>query len=180
MNQKKEERFIVISMSRFSFVFALDYLLSTIDVSTKAFTFPDEAPAVKSAEKLMNEILVAELKTKSSSADDKQVTNVIEFNLDKMEVIMLESLDVPNADACVFHCFSQIKLRLQPGIIAINGEVSKITMGLTNYLNYVDSGEMEAFIMSPTDLAITGTIRGTCWVANLAAVANHICFIALI
>lgn len=153
--QKSTERVIVISMSGFSFILALDYLLAIIDVSKNAFTFPEENLSIKSSEKVLNES-----KNKTSNQAKQEVVNIIEFDLKQMEVFILESLEVPNAAALVFTCHSNINLRLEQDVIMITGQVSKVAMSLANYMQYIDSGQVEAYIMSPTELTLNGSIKG--------------------
>ena len=153
-------------MSGFTYSFALDYMLSVIDLAAKAFTTPQDDPTLKkSIEKLSRGSIVkiqADSSGPTSNGSPEDIVNVLEINLDKIEVIMLESLEVPDADACVFNCYAKIYVRLEPADkgILVNGTVSKITMGVSNYLTYLNCGKLKEYIMSPTDLTIDGTITG--------------------
>ena len=150
-------------MSGFTYSFALDYMLSVIDVSTKAFTIVEDVPVPRS------------ITTRQSSSRTlfpvaraippppvavEEITNVIEIDLNKIEVIMLESLEMPDAMACVFNCFAKVNVRLEADVILINGTVTKISMGVANYLMYFDNAKLEEYIMSPTALTLNGTIKG--------------------
>lgn len=160
--QKPPERAIIVAMSGFTYSFALDYMLSILDVTAKAFTFPEESTADSRQPTVQ---LVRENSTKPivvrspSKANSPEIVNVVQIELNKIEVIMLESLEVPDAPACVFNCHASISVRLDSGI-DISGTVSRITMGVANYLKFLKVGKLEEYIMAPTDLTITGTIKG--------------------
>ena len=155
--QKLAERVIIITMSGFNFVLALDYLLALIETSSKAFTFSEDNLEVKS-----NEKITTELKNIVSSKSVKQdFVNVIEFDLKQAEVFILESIEVPDAPACIFTCYSNIKLRLEQDVIMITGQISKISMFLANYSQFINLKQVEAYeILSPTELIINGSIKG--------------------
>jgi len=161
--QKGNERAIIVTILGFTYIYALDYMLSFIEFSTKAFTFPEESlPVRKSSTRL-----IRRLSKKALSACEmilptapEGVVSEIQIELEKIEVIMLESLEVPDAIACVFNCFSKMQIRVDPTTITINGQVSKIVMGVANYWMYLDSGKFNERIMSPTNVDINGLVKG--------------------
>lgn len=160
--QKIAERVIVINMSRFSFILALDYMMAVIDTSTKAFVIQEDVVG-RSLERISSSEKTVQRNQKQPTKGSN-VINIIEFDLSKMEVFILESLDLDRqvAEACAFTCFSKINIRVEPTEVIIKGEVSKIMMALVDYLEYINKDDVKAYIMAPIDLTINGSIKGKC------------------
>ncbi|KAJ6225422.1 hypothetical protein RDWZM_003967 [Blomia tropicalis] len=157
--QKIAERIIVINMSRFSFILALDYMMAVIDTSTKAFVIQEDVVG-RSLERISSSEKTVQRNQKQPTKGSN-VINIIEFDLSKMEVFILESLDLDRqvAEACAFTCFSKINIRVEPTEVIIKGEVSKIMMALVDYLEYINKDDVKAYIMAPIDLTINGSIK---------------------
>ena len=147
---------LIVNMSGVSVILALDYILAVIDVATKSFTFGDDG-VVNWSSSLVEQ---AKPNDKSIKAHKNSMVNIFEFDFNKFEVIMLESMDLTDTEAAIFTCFSKINMRMEENVILLNGQFSNITMSLSNYQRYCQSRDVGAYIMSPTDLNLTGSIKG--------------------
>lgn len=165
MTQNLDEKVIIVRMSEFNLILAIDYLLSLLEILTKSFVFKEFSDVTQlETSKSMNPSL---LSMNVSSIGPNAVTKVqksssriiTDISFHKMEVVMLESIDIINSEALVFDCSTQIHLRIEDDAIMINGSISNITMAFTNYLNYKNSKELEAYVMAPTELIINGSIK---------------------
>lgn len=169
--QMATERAIAVKISGMTYSFALDYMLSCIDAAMKAFIFPVEPPPARKVttnqstprgtprDSIQSEPFPGSLASVPPAIEE--IANVVAIDMEKLEVIMLESLEVPDAVACIFNCFAKVHVKVDLQEIVINGNVSNIHMGVANYLMYLENGKLEEYIMSPTDMEINGLIKGT-------------------
>ena len=169
--QKINERIVILTMSGFSLILAVDYILALLEISTKAFSMDDIAGPIPTAtnviktsstetttaKNLLSLTTTATPVTKKSSDKSKMM---IECSLNKMEIFMLESIDNSNCEAGVFNCSTKVNAKIEDDVIVMSAYISQINMALTNYLNYIHSGNLDVYIMAPTDLTIKGSIKG--------------------
>ncbi len=173
LTQKSNERFVEISMSGFRLILALDYLLYLSNIFTKALENDTEIQAlgaksettpmapIKKQDKLSDEQTKIELKRKKKSAPKaSEVINVMRFKLTQVDIVLLESIEVTNTTAIIMSCQSSIDMEQKTNFLELSGQVSDISMILTNYERYISKQEIDAYIMKPTDLSIKGTITG--------------------
>lgn len=157
MAQKVTERVIVVNFSGFTFILALEFVLTLVGFAEKAFAFEDLTKSnVTKLSNLENSAISAQ---SPPTKDAPFVVNHIEVDLNKMEIILLESLDKMDVDGLVFNCFCKISLRMEEDKMLLNGQVQKISMALINYSDYIGRGEVDAYIMSPVDLNFNGKIQ---------------------
>jgi hypothetical protein len=173
LTQKSDERFVEISMSGFRLILALDYLLYLSNIFTKALETDTESQTlraksettpmapIKKQDKLSDEKTKIELKGKKKSAPKtSEVMNVMRFVLTQVDIVLLESIEVTNTSAIIMSCQSSIDMKQKTNFLQLSGQVSDISMILTNYERYISKQEIDAYIMKPTDLSINGTITG--------------------
>ena len=173
LTQKPDERFVEISMSGFRLILALDYLLYLSNIFTKALETDTESQTleaksettsmapIKKQDKLSDEKTKIELKRKKTSAPKKsEVMNVMRFTLNQVDIVLLESIEVTNTTAIIMSCHSSIDMKQKTNFLQLSGQVSDISMILTNYERYISKQEIDAYIMKPTDLSINGNITG--------------------
>ncbi|XP_054161337.1 intermembrane lipid transfer protein Vps13-like [Oppia nitens] len=167
MTQKSNERFINISISGFRLIVALDYLLNIANMVTKAFdtdktkdanVIKDDKP--NDVESKVNRAIDRAKQLSSATVEKTSVINVLLFNLNQVDVVLLESIEVTNSSAVIMSCFSKIHITQNPEFIDIHGEVADISMLLTNYDRYISSRDIDAYIMRPINLSINGKITG--------------------
>ncbi|OTF70180.1 vacuolar protein sorting-associated protein 13A-like protein [Euroglyphus maynei] len=163
--QKINERIVILTMSGFSLILAVDYILALLDITTKAFSMDDQtsSAAIKtsSIENTASKNQLAKPSLPSvSKKDAKNSKMMVECSLNKMEIFMLESMDNSNCEAGVFTCSTKVNVKIEDDIIIMSAYIAQINMALTNYLNYIHSGNLDVYIMAPTDLTIKGSIKG--------------------
>jgi hypothetical protein len=173
LTQKSDERFVEISMSGFRLILALDYLLYLQNIFTKALITNTESQtleaksettpmaSIKKQDNFCDEQTKIELKEKKKCAPKtSQVMNVMRFNLTQVDIVLLESIEVTNTTAIIMSCQSSIDMKQKTNFLQLSGQVSEISMILTNYERYISKQEIDAYIMKPTDLSINGTTTG--------------------
>lgn len=159
MTQNLNEKVVIVRMSEFNLILAIDYLLSLLELITKSFVYK-ELETSKSVNQSLMPKNVTTIGPNAVNKVQKSSNRIIaDIILHKMEVVMLESIDIINSDALLFDCSSQTHLRIEEDAIMINGCISNITMAVVNYLNYKNFNEPVAYIMAPTDLIINGSIK---------------------
>lgn len=178
MAQKSVERVIIVSISGLSLILAVDYILSLVDIATKAFlmepnTSKESVLSVESLKRSQFQSSISANKqpiisTIASSVEIKRNRMMIECSMDKLEVVMIESIENSDCDAMIFHCTQKINLKIEEDIMILGGIISKINMALTNYSSYIDSGRLDLYIMAPTDLTINGSIKGATQMLDFA------------
>jgi hypothetical protein len=99
-------------------------------------------------------------KNKQSTTNASEIMNVMRFNLSQVDIILLESIEVTNTTAIILSCQTSIDLKQKQNFVQFSGQVSEISMLLTNYDRYIGKQEIDAYIMKPTDLSVNGTING--------------------
>jgi hypothetical protein len=116
---------------------------------------------IKKQDKLSDEKTKIELKGKKKPAPKtSEVMNVMRFVLTQVDIVLLESIEVTNTSAIIMSCQSSIDMKQKTNFLQLSGQVSDISMILTNYERYISKHEIDAYIMKPTDLSINGTITG--------------------
>lgn len=156
---------IILKMSGFKYIVALDFTLTFIDVAMKAFTLPVDLASS------LTKVSLTQLKPPGATAQlvntavgaalgSTEAVTTLTIDMNKMEILAVESLDVLNAVACVFNCLGQVSLRIDSQQTALTVNVWKINMGVANYLAYTQNDKLEEYILLPTDLELTGTING--------------------
>nr|XP_046914733.1 vacuolar protein sorting-associated protein 13-like [Dermatophagoides farinae] len=161
--QKINERIVILTMSGFSLILAVDYILALLDITTKAFSM-DDSSAIKTLSTESNAAKNQPTKPSPTTVQKKDAKNskmMVECSLNKMEIFMLESIDNSNCEAGVFNCSTKVNVKIEEDVIMMSAYIAQINMALTNYLNYIHSGHLDVYIMAPTDLTIKGSIKGT-------------------
>lgn len=171
MTKKKSEIVIFLNMSGFSMILALDYLLAVIFATVNSFSMAEvntESAMRSSDSKLAHQHSITGPKDGHKQPQQQQQRDMIvsiEMDFTKIEVIMMESLDYTNSDACVFACSSKVSVVVSD-VVIVSGSLSDITMTLNNYIRYTESQEIGAHILAPTHLTLNGSIKGNDWICR--------------
>lgn len=158
-----DSEFACMQMSGFTYTFSLDYMYCLINFAYNAFlTSPDDLrrPSTRSLLRRSKSRLMAPSQAPFVQVNNEETARkVMTIQMDMFEIIMLESLYVPNAVACVLKSFAIVKLQFVPQMILFTGTFD-LNMGVANYMKYLKTGKLEDYIMAPTGMEFKGTKIG--------------------
>lgn len=123
LNQTSTLLSIVIALSSLRYSFALDYLIATVEMVTRAFAFLEPQPLPSTADSASitpttpattTTPAPQPAKTATATTEKSIMSTSVQIDMDKVEVILLESLEVLDAVACICNCAFTFRLQADP------------------------------------------------------------------